>query len=108
MTDQVTMIDVATLRSWLDAGEVVLVDVREPHEFAAGHIKGAILKPLSTWDPDELPEVPAGKKLVLQCRSANRCGVATANLLENGYQGKIHRLAGGFLAWVAAGQPQEV
>jgi rhodanese-related sulfurtransferase len=105
MSDQVTMIDVPTARQWIEAGEAVVVDVRERHEYAAGHIKGAHLRPLSTWDPDELPEVPPGKRLLLQCRSANRCGMAAQNLIDNGYQGPINRLAGGLLAWVAAGAP---
>ena len=105
MSDQVTMVDVDTALSWIEQGQAVVVDVREQHEYDAGHIKGAILLPLSTWDPDELPEVPDGKHLLLHCRSANRCGVAAQNLLENGYEGHINRLAGGMLAWQVAGAP---
>jgi len=105
MSDQVTMVDIETARDWIESGKAVVVDVREQHEYDAGHIKGAILRPLSTWDPDELPPVPDGKHLLLHCRSANRCGVAAANLLENGYDGHINRLAGGMLAWQAAGAP---
>jgi rhodanese-related sulfurtransferase len=107
MSEQVTMIDIDTARRWIDAGQAVVVDVREQHEYDAGHIKGAILRPLSSWDPDELPPVPDGKHLLLHCRSANRCGVAAQNLIENGYGGPINRLAGGMLAWVAAGAPVE-
>ena len=39
----------------VDAGEVAVVDVREPHEFAAGHIPVAVNLPLSRFDPQELP-----------------------------------------------------
>jgi len=105
MSDQVTMVDVDTALQWIEQGQAVVVDVREQHEYDAGHIKGAILLPLSTWDPDDLPPVPEGKHLLLHCRSANRCGVAAQNLLENGYEGHINRLAGGMLAWQAAGAP---
>jgi rhodanese-related sulfurtransferase len=105
MSDQVTMVDVDTALGWIEEGKAVVVDVREQHEYDAGHIEGAILRPLSTWDPDELPPVPEGKHLLLHCRSANRCGVAAQNLLENGYEGPINRLAGGMLAWSAAGAP---
>jgi rhodanese-related sulfurtransferase len=108
MSEQVTMVDVETARRWIEAGEAVVVDVREPNEYAAGHIKGAILRPLSSWDPDALPPVPPGKHLLLHCRSANRCGVAAQNLIDNGYQQPICRLAGGMLAWVAAGAPVEI
>ena len=107
MSDQVTMVDVDTARAWIDAGDAVVVDVREQHEYNAGHIAGAHLRPLSRWDPDDLPAVPAGKHLLLHCRSANRCGVAAHNLIEHGYQGQINRLAGGMLAWEAAGAPVE-
>ena len=105
MSDQVTMVDIETARDWIESGKAVVVDVREQHEYDAGHIKGAILLPLSTWDPDDLPPVPEGKHLLLHCRSANRCGVAAQNLLETGYEGHINRLAGGMLAWQASGAP---
>jgi rhodanese-related sulfurtransferase len=105
MSDQVTMVDVDTALQWIEQGQAVVVDVREQHEYDAGHIKGAILLPLSTWDADDLPEVPEGKHLLLHCRSANRCGVAAQNLVETGYEGHINRLAGGMLAWQAAGAP---
>ena len=44
----------------VDAGDVAVVDVREPHEFAAGHIPEAVNLPLSRFDPEELP---SGKPL---------------------------------------------
>ena len=47
MSDQVTMVDIDTARAWIDQGKAVVVDVREQHEYDAGHIKGAILLPLS-------------------------------------------------------------
>ena len=108
MSEQVRMVEVKTARLWIDAGEAVVVDVREPHEFAAGHIAGAHLLPLSAFDPDLLPPVPEGKKLLLHCRSAQRCGVAADHLVQNGYSGDIYRLAGGMLAWVAEGAPVEM
>lgn len=107
MSDQVTMVDIDTARGWIDQDIAIIVDVREQHEYDAGHIKGAILLPLSSWDPDALPEVPEGKHLLLHCRSASRCGVAAQNLIEHGYRGHINRLAGGMLAWAAAGAPIE-
>ncbi|HIJ63258.1 MAG TPA: rhodanese-like domain-containing protein [Rhodospirillaceae bacterium] len=107
MSEQITMVDVDTARQWITAGEAVVVDVREPHEHAAEHIAGSHLMPLSAFDPGALPAVPAGKKLLLHCRSAQRCGVAAGYLVQSGYTGDIHRLAGGMLAWVAAGAPVE-
>jgi rhodanese-related sulfurtransferase len=101
------MVDVATALRWIKAGEAVVVDVRERNEYESEHIAGAHLLPLSTFDPAQLPAVPEGKKLLLHCRSANRCGVAAQKLIASGYRGHINRLAGGLLAWVAAGAPVE-
>ena len=105
MADQVKMIDVATAKQWIDSGLAVVVDVREVNEFTAAHIKGATLRPLSSFKLAELPSVPEGKKLLLHCRTANRCGTAAGILLQSGYKGEINRMAGGLVAWAQAGYP---
>ena len=46
-----------------------IVDVREPHEFASGHIPNALNMPMSSFDPEELPEE---KPIVLICQSGGR------------------------------------
>lgn len=107
MTEQVKMVDVPTVLDWIAADKVVIVDVREVPEFTAAHIPGATLRPLSSFNPAELPSVPAGKHLLLHCRTANRCGTAAAILINSGYKGEINRLAGGIIAWGAAGAPLE-
>lgn len=107
MSEQVKMIDVDTAQQWIAEDKVVIVDVRERHEHDAVRIAGSHLLPLSEFDPAALPEVPAGKKLLLHCRSANRCGMAAQQLVESGYKGEINRLAGGMNAWLAAGAPVE-
>lgn len=93
----------AELDALLRQQAAIIVDVREPDEFAAGHIPGASNLPLSRFDPAALPAA-AGKTLILSCaggkRSAmalDRCAVAEANV-------ETH-LAGGFGAWKAAGLP---
>ncbi len=107
MGEQVTMVDVDTVKDWIDADAALIVDVREQHEYDAEHIHGATLVPLSTFDPRQFPAVPEGKNLVLHCRSASRCGVAASKLIAAGYTGPIHRMAGGMIAWVNAGLPVE-
>ena len=57
------------LAAELKSGACVVVDVREPHEYAAGHIPGAVNQPLSRFDPGRLP---AGKPVVLVCKSGAR------------------------------------
>ncbi len=107
MAEQVRMVDVDTARRWIESGEAVVVDVREVNEYTAAHIAGAHLRPLSSFNPAQLPPVPAGKRLLLHCRSANRCGTAAGILLQSGYKGEINRLAGGLIAWANAGAPLE-
>jgi rhodanese-related sulfurtransferase len=107
MSEQVKMVDVETVQDWIEADKVVIVDVREQNEYLAHHIAGATLLPLSVFDPKALPPVPEGKKLLLHCRSANRCGTASEILVASGYKGEINRLAGGINAWIAAGAPVE-
>ncbi|MDV6329835.1 rhodanese-like domain-containing protein [Asticcacaulis sp. 201] len=89
----------------LDAGEILLVDVREPHEFAAERIAGAVNYPLSTLDPANLPS-EAGKTVVLSCAGGVR-SVTAANACQAAGIDIHHHLAGGLRAWVMAGLPTE-
>ena len=100
----VDFIDLDTLRAWMAAGEAVVVDVREAHEYQMAHIEGSTLIPLSGFDPASIPPHD-GKKLVIHCASGVRCGMASEQLLASGYGGRIHRLAGGIEAWYHAGGP---
>jgi rhodanese-related sulfurtransferase len=93
----------AALAAMLVDGAAVVVDVREPDEFAAGHIEGAINLPLSRFSPDQLPDV-GGKTLVLQCAGGKRSGMALDRCAEAGAAVDTH-LAGGIGAWKAAGLP---
>jgi rhodanese-related sulfurtransferase len=100
--DQVFYISPAEIKAWRDANNVVIVDVREANEWAEAHIPGAVLMPLSTFNPDEIPE-PSDKHLVFHCRSGQRCGIAAEKAVAAGYTGVIKRMDGGFIAWNAAG-----
>jgi rhodanese-related sulfurtransferase len=98
--------DARTIAGWADAGGVTLVDVREPHEYAAEHIPGARLMPLSVFDPSKVRPEP-GTRLVLHCAQGIRCGRAAEILRAAGYDGDIVRLEGGLKAWRAEGLPIE-
>ena len=100
---RVEMVDPQTARRWIERGEAVLVDVREPHEFAMERIHGATLVPLSAFDPRSIPE-SKGKRLLLMCASGIRCGMASELLARAGYA-ELYRLAGGIMGWKAAGGP---
>ncbi|KQX61800.1 rhodanese-like domain-containing protein [Angustibacter sp. Root456] len=79
-----------------------LVDVREHDEYAAGHVDGAVHVPLSEV-PQRMSELPAGEPLYVMCRSGNRSGRAAAWLNAQGIESV--NVAGGMLAWAAAGKP---
>jgi rhodanese-related sulfurtransferase len=85
----------------LDSGGVLL-DVREPAEWRAGHAPGARHIPLGQL-PGRLSEVPPHRPVVTVCRSGARSRRAAALLAREGRQ--VHNLTGGMQAWIAAGLP---
>jgi rhodanese-related sulfurtransferase len=89
----------------LTEGRILLVDVREPNEFAAERYPGAFFLPLSAFDPDAIPD-PEGRQVVFACRSGKRSVTASLAAQEQGYDYKAH-LAGGLIAWKEAGLPTE-
>ncbi len=80
----------------------VLVDVREPDEWEAGHAPQAVHVPLGQLG-QRLGELPADTRLVMVCRSGNRSGRATEALVKHGHDAV--NLAGGMQAWARAGLP---
>jgi rhodanese-related sulfurtransferase len=86
----------------LGRGEITLVDVREPAEFTAERIAGAILRPLSQFDPSKLPR--DGHKLVLHCGVGRRSAAAAAQCAKAGVAIAGH-MRGGLAAWTRAGLP---
>ena len=95
-------IDAATAASMQDAGAFVL-DVREPDEWAAGHIDGATLIPLGEL-ASRTAEVPQDQDIVVVCRSGNRSAQGRDILLAAGYPA-VTSMDGGMNAWTAAGLP---
>ena len=81
----------------------LLVDVREPNEVAVEAYPGAVVVPLSSFDPLEIPD-PQGKQVVFACRSGKRSVTASLAAQAAGLAHDKH-LAGGLLAWKAAGLP---
>jgi rhodanese-related sulfurtransferase len=87
----------------LAEGRMLLVDVREPNEIALESYPDAVPLPLSTFDPDAIPD-PRGRQVVFACRSGKRSVTASMAAQERGYPYDAH-LAGGIIAWKAAGLP---
>ena len=88
----------AALKQALERNEALLVDVREPGEFAREHIAGAQSLPLSAFDASRLPR---DRRIVLCCQSGARSGRALAQLEAAGVSDVAH-LDGGLSAWKAA------
>ena len=65
-TKSIQDIEATALKTWMEQEEAILIDVREPLEYATEHIPGARLLPLSTFDPTQVLQ-EAGKKVVLHC-----------------------------------------
>ena len=84
---------------------VLLVDVREPNETALERYPGAVIVPLSSFDPAQIPD-PQGRQVVFACRSGRRSVTASQAAQAQGLPYDAH-LAGGILAWKAAGLPTE-
>ena len=80
--------------------DVMLVDVRQPDEYAAGARAPARLLPLHEV-PDHVAELPTDAEVVVICRSGSRSAMASEFLIEQGV--RAVNLAGGILAWADAG-----
>lgn len=101
--DEVTNLTPAEVAAGMQAGRILLVDVREPNETAAEAYPDAVLVPLSAFDPASIPD-PQGKQVVFACRSGRRSITASVAAQDAGYPYTAH-MAGGIIAWKQAGLP---
>jgi rhodanese-related sulfurtransferase len=86
-------------------GRMLLVDVREPSETDLEPYPEAFLLPMSVFDPHAIPD-PDGREVVFACRSGKRSVTASLAAQAAGLSYDAH-LAGGIIAWKAAGLPTE-
>lgn len=96
-------LDIDAVKAGLADGSILIVDVREPHEFAAGHIPGSVSLPLSQFDPRQIPSEP-GKTVVFSCAA----GVRSLRAIEFASAGSVEidsHYVGGFKDWVGRGGP---
>lgn len=97
----VSVAEAAALRD----GGALMLDVREPSEWAEGHIPGAMLVPLGELQA-RLAEIDRTRSIVVVCRSGNRSALGRDILLDAGFPA-VTSLDGGMIDWAAAGQPVE-
>lgn len=96
-------ISAAELKTRLDQGSALLIDVRESDEHAREHILGARLSPLSAIDEHDFDR-DHGKAAVFHCKSGMRTQANAARLLARGFS-EAYYLEGGIEAWKQAGLP---
>lgn len=101
MADDYTPQQVSEL---LAHGSIQLIDVRQPHEHEAGRIAGGRLIELGQLSA-EAHTIDQTTPVVFYCRSGARSAMATQAFAEAGFE--AHNMAGGLLAWDAAGLPLE-
>jgi len=102
--DQLPQITVHELKRRLDAGEVDLLDVRQPGEWSQGHVGGATFITGGEL-PRRLDDVPrTGRPLAVMCGSGYRSSVS-ASLLDAQTDLEVINVLGGMSAWNAAGHP---
>lgn len=101
MARQVSEVDVKELATARADGALV-VDVREPDEYVAGHVPGARLIPLGVL-PARTAELPRGERVYVICASGARSYQAAQYLANAGYDAAS--VAGGTTAWRSAGNP---
>jgi rhodanese-related sulfurtransferase len=105
VADQVHDLTPAEVSKGIAEGRYLLVDVREPNEVAVEAYPDAVVVPLSGFDPQDIPD-PQGKQVVFACRSGKRSVTASLAAQADGF-GYDKHLAGGMLAWKAAGLPTQ-
>jgi rhodanese-related sulfurtransferase len=95
------------LKEGLADGSIILVDVREPNEYAAGHIPGAMLNPLQSFKAAALPAAQPGRRIIFACRSGRRSITALGLAQAAGRTDIRAHYSGGILGWTGAGEPVE-
>ena len=82
--------------------DVIFVDVREPYEWAAGHIEGSLHIPIMEL-PSRTAEIPTDRTIVCVCQIGQRSELTARFLQQNGYE--AHNLEGGMADWHSRGLP---
>lgn len=82
------------------ASDAYVVDVREAHEFASGHVPGAVSIPMSVL-PVRVPDLPRDRTIHVICQSGGRSAQVVQWLVPQGFDAV--NVAGGTGAWILAG-----
>lgn len=97
-------IERAALKAGLANRTVALFDVREPGEFASGHVPGALNMPMTAFKVDQLPS--DGRKVVVMCHTGARARMAARRAADRGRPDLVV-YSGSMVDWGKAGEPIE-
>ncbi|MGH2699753.1 MAG: rhodanese-like domain-containing protein [Actinomycetota bacterium] len=101
--DEIDLTPAETARRMKD-GTLVLVDVREPYEWEAGHVPGSTHVEMEALGR-RLAEIPEDRPVAFLCLGGGRSGLVASTLKARGYD--AYNVEGGFRAWFEAGLPTE-
>lgn len=103
-TGAVPELSVTDVKARLDAGDdVLLLDVREPHEWQISDIDGALHIPMNSI-LDHMGELDTAREIVVYCKTGVRSAKVIETLQRHGYS-KLHNLKGGIIAWAREVDP---
>lgn len=105
LVETVQLLSAAELHARLASRSVTVLDVRNDHEWHAGHVRGARWMPLATL-AERADELKANGPLVVHCQGGTRSAIAASLLLAAGHH-DVANLSGGFAEWAGAGLPVE-
>ena len=94
-------VTVSEMKAAMDSDGLVL-DVREPMEYEAGHVPGSVLMPLATV-PVRHHELPRDRTVYLVCQTGGRSFTAATWPMQQGYD--VRNVSGGIVAWIHQGYP---
>jgi rhodanese-related sulfurtransferase len=103
---KINTIDPHTLKELWIQDQAILIDVREPSEYAGEHIEGASLMSLSKLDPDQIP-IQQEKPVIFYCQTSNRSHQAAQKLIMAGFR-EVNHLQGGLNEWKQCGYPTKI
>jgi len=103
--DSIEQVSVAELKEQMTSGDLQIVDVRRPAEYAGGHVPRAINAPLASLDKNPLP-LKKDKRTAVICAGGYRSSAAASLLQQQGFSNLLN-VSGGTGAWINAGYPVE-
>ncbi|MDQ7833330.1 MAG: MBL fold metallo-hydrolase [Desulfovibrionaceae bacterium] len=102
--DRLDLIAPRELAGRLEKGDITVLDVRTPAEWASGHLAGAMPLPLTDIIEGRSPKTPQNAPLAILCTSGYRSNIAASLLIKQGFT-SVSTLAGGIMAWGSADLP---